>query len=247
MADLIASNRKLIEDVLYRVRKMELDGRRRRVADPAAVSVVIPAFDEEEGIADVVRRVRAKAPWREVLVVDDGSTDETAARAAGGGGARGPPPLQQGQRGRGQDGDPRGARARSCCSWTRTASTTRRTWSGSCSPVGVHDMVIGARSLADQPTIRALGNAALPRTSPPGSPAGEIPDLTSGFRAARTDRLLEILHLLPNGFSYPTTSCLAFLKSGLQRGLRARHARGRGWAPARSACCATACGSCSSS
>ena len=51
------------------------------MADPSAVSVVIPAFDEQEGIAEVVVRARARAPWREVLVVDDGSTDETAARA----------------------------------------------------------------------------------------------------------------------------------------------------------------------
>jgi hypothetical protein len=41
-----------------------------------------------------------------------------------------------------------------------------------------------------------------------------IPDLTSGFRAARRDRVLEFIHLLPNGFSTPTTTTLAFLKAG---------------------------------
>ena len=41
-----------------------------------------------------------------------------------------------------------------------------------------------------------------------------IPDLTSGFRAARRDCLLEFLHLLPNGFSTPTTTTLAFMKAG---------------------------------
>ncbi len=41
-----------------------------------------------------------------------------------------------------------------------------------------------------------------------------IPDLTSGFRAARRECLLEFLHLLPNGFSTPTTTTLAFLKAG---------------------------------
>src|SRR4029450_8926844 len=41
-----------------------------------------------------------------------------------------------------------------------------------------------------------------------------IPDLTSGFRAARRDCLLEFLHLLPNGFSTPTTTMLAFMKAG---------------------------------
>jgi len=54
------------------------------VAEPGDVSVVIPAFNEEEGIAAVVAEVRAR-PWREVLVVDDGSTDRTAERAAAAG------------------------------------------------------------------------------------------------------------------------------------------------------------------
>jgi hypothetical protein len=41
-----------------------------------------------------------------------------------------------------------------------------------------------------------------------------VPDLTSGFRAARRDILMEFIHLLPNGFSTPTTTTLAFLKAG---------------------------------
>ena len=41
-----------------------------------------------------------------------------------------------------------------------------------------------------------------------------MPDLTSGFRAARRQHLREFLHLLPNGFSTPTTTTLAFIKAG---------------------------------
>ena len=41
-----------------------------------------------------------------------------------------------------------------------------------------------------------------------------IPDLTSGLRAARREHLLEFIHLLPNGFSTPTTTTLAFIKAG---------------------------------
>ena len=46
-----------------------------------SVSVVIPALNEEEPIAEVVRAVMATGIPREVIVVDNGSTDQTAARA----------------------------------------------------------------------------------------------------------------------------------------------------------------------
>ncbi|CAK0766638.1 dolichol-phosphate hexosyltransferase [Gammaproteobacteria bacterium] len=39
-------------------------------------------------------------------------------------------------------------------------------------------------------------------------------DLTSGFRAVRTDQFREFLYLLPNGFSYPSTITMAFFRSG---------------------------------
>jgi len=74
--------------------------------------------------------------------------------------------------------------------------------------------VVGARSMATQASSsRRLGNSLLNNlasylTNRP------IPDLTSGFRAARRDCLLEFLHLVPNGFSTPTTTTLAFLKAG---------------------------------
>jgi len=41
-----------------------------------------------------------------------------------------------------------------------------------------------------------------------------IADLTSGFRAVRTAKFREFLHLLPNGFSYPTTITMSFFRSG---------------------------------
>ena len=96
------------------------------------------------------------------------------------------------------------------------------------SPVGVHDMVIGARAAGDQSLARAAGQPVFNALASwlTGRP---IPDLTSGFRAARRDRLLEVIHLLPNGFSYPTTSCLAFLKAGYNV-LSCPSPRGRAWA-----------------
>jgi glycosyltransferase involved in cell wall biosynthesis len=80
--------------------------------------------------------------------------------------------------------------------------------------LGTYDLVVGARSRQTHASIsRRIGNAMLNAiasflTEQP------VPDLTSGFRAARRENLLEFIHLLPNGFSTPTTTTLAFIKAG---------------------------------
>jgi glycosyltransferase involved in cell wall biosynthesis len=82
------------------------------------------------------------------------------------------------------------------------------------SRLGEYDLVVGARSGSTQATgSRRIGNWLLNALA--GYLADHpVPDLTSGFRAARRSMILEFLHLLPNGFSTPTTSTLAFLKAG---------------------------------
>ena len=55
------------------------------MADPAPVSVVIPAYNEASAIGQVVAALLGSSRWREVIVVDDGSIDDTAAAAAGAG------------------------------------------------------------------------------------------------------------------------------------------------------------------
>jgi glycosyltransferase involved in cell wall biosynthesis len=182
------------------------------VAEPRSVSVVLPAFNEEDGIADVVTRLGAFGPWHEILVIDDGSTDRTAERAAAAGARVVRHPYNKGN----------GAAVKTGIREASGAVVLLLDADGQhdpaealavVSPVGVHDMVIGARRSEDQPVVRAAGNSIFNALASwlTGRP---IPDLTSGFRAARRDRLMDVIHLLPNGFSYPTTSCLAFLKAG---------------------------------
>ena len=177
------------------------------------MSVVIPAFDEEAGIGEVVARVRSHAAWREVLVVDDGSSDQTAARAAAAGARVVRHPYNKGNGAAVKTGI-REAQADVVLLMDADGQHDPDDIDALLAPLGAHDMVVGARSSKDQPFTRALGNAVFKALASwlTGRP---IPDLTSGFRAARRDRIAEILHLLPNGFSYPTTSCLAFLKAGL--------------------------------
>nr|MBA2604964.1 glycosyltransferase family 2 protein [Acidobacteriota bacterium] len=80
--------------------------------------------------------------------------------------------------------------------------------------LGEFDLVIGARSTNTQATYaRRFGNNLLNRLATYLT-GRSVPDLTSGFRGARREYLLEFLHLLPNGFSTPTTTTLAFIKAG---------------------------------
>jgi glycosyltransferase involved in cell wall biosynthesis len=182
------------------------------VAEPAQVSVVIPAFNEQEAIADVVGRVRGRGAWREVLVVDDGSTDLTGERAAQAGARVVRHPYNKGNGAAVKTGI-REAHGDVVLLMDADGQHDPEDMARVVAGVGLHDMVIGARSSKDQSSMRALGNAVF-RTLASWLTGRPIPDLTSGFRAARRDRLLEILHLLPNGFSYPTTSCLALMKAG---------------------------------
>lgn len=180
--------------------------------DPGLVSIVIPAFDEELGIGPVVERVRALRSWAEVLVVDDGSRDRTAEVAAAAGARVVRHPYNKGNGAAVKTGI-RAARGELVLLMDADGQHDPDDVLRVLEPLDLHDLVVGARSSKDQTATRALGNWVFTRLASwlTGRP---IPDLTSGFRAARRERLLEILHLLPNGFSYPTTSCLALLKAG---------------------------------
>jgi glycosyltransferase involved in cell wall biosynthesis len=75
------------------------------------------------------------------------------------------------------------------------------------------DMVVGARGWDGQASVgRGLANGLYNRVASYMT-GFQVADLTSGMRAVRADRFREFLHLLPNGFSYPTTITMAFFRS----------------------------------
>lgn len=76
------------------------------------------------------------------------------------------------------------------------------------------DMVVGTRSDSAQASIFRLIVNKLYNILASWITSQSILDLTSGFRAARADKFREFLHLLPNGFSYPTTITMAFFRAG---------------------------------
>lgn len=181
------------------------------MAEPRETTVVIPAFNEANGIAATVQGLKPQG-FAEILVVDDGSTDGTAAAAESAGARVVRHPYNKGNGAAVKTGI---REAASAVVLLMDADTQHDPAEAGkiIGPIGTYDLVIGARQLSDQSALRALGNAIF-RALASWLTGRPIPDLTSGYRAAKRPALLDILHLLPNGFSYPTTSCLSMMKSG---------------------------------
>src|SRR6266568_3968022 len=183
------------------------------MAEPSSVSIVIPAYNESASIADVVGVLRSAAAWREIIVVDDGSTDGTSARASAGGATVIRHPYNKGNGASVKTGIRRAA-GEYVLIVDADGQHPPEDALRLVSRLGEYDLVIGARSIETQSTeARRLGNSALNRLATYLT-GRQIPDLTSGFRGATTSGLREFLHLLPNGFSTPTTTTLAFIKAG---------------------------------
>jgi len=196
------------------------------VADASAVSIVIPAFNEAASIADVVTVLRAAAPWREILVVDDGSSDATAGCAAGAGATVVRHPYNKGNGAAVKSGI-RAATGEYVLIMDADGQHPPEDAIRIASRLGDYDLVIGARADETQATAaRRAGNAMLNQVAS-FLTGRTIPDLTSGFRGARRECLREFLHLLPNGFSTPTTTTLAFIKAGYNVAFEPIHARRR--------------------
>ncbi|HET6202097.1 MAG TPA: glycosyltransferase family 2 protein [Planctomycetota bacterium] len=192
-------------------------GKRTRVR---RVSVVLPACDEEAALPGVLARLAAAlAPLREegyrfeTIVVDDGSRDRTAELAEGAG-AR---VLHHSRRLGNGAAVKRGARE------ADGELLVFLDADGQHPPEEIprllqalesNDLAVGARRRPGGSWTRRLGNGALNLFASCVT-GRRIPDLTSGFRAARAEAFRRFLYLLPNEFSYPTTSTLAFLRAGL--------------------------------
>jgi glycosyltransferase involved in cell wall biosynthesis len=196
------------------------------MADPADVSVVIPAYNESAAIAEVIGVLRAAASWREIIVVDDASSDGTGDRATAAGAAVVRHPYNMGNGAAVKSGIRR-ATGEFILIVDADGQHPPEDALRLVSRVGEYDLVIGARSGHTQATqARRAGNGALNRLASYLT-GRDIPDLTSGFRAARASGLREFIHLLPNGFSTPTTTTLAFLKAGYSVAFEPIHARQR--------------------
>ena len=178
-----------------------------------ALSIVLPAKNEAEGLRRVLPRLRELWPQAEVLVMDDGSTDDTAAVAAAHGARVLSSPYSMGNGATIK----RGARA------AGGEVLVFMDADGQHDPVHIaallerleagYDMAVAARARSGQASAgRSAANRFYNRLAS-WMTGHAVLDLTSGFRAVRAARFREFLHLLPNGFSYPTTITMAFFRS----------------------------------
>jgi glycosyltransferase involved in cell wall biosynthesis len=177
------------------------------------LSIILPAKNEAPALAVLLPQLRAAQPQAEIIVVDDGSTDDTRGICESHGVQCLSSPYSMGN----------GAAIKR---GTRAASGDILVFmdgDGQHDPADVarlldqldrgYDMVVGARDWSSQAGVgRGIANTVYNwlATKMTGHP---VLDLTSGFRAVRADKFREFLHLLPNGFSYPTTSTMAFFRS----------------------------------
>jgi glycosyltransferase involved in cell wall biosynthesis len=191
-----------------------MDVKDRCDVSESMITIVIPAYNEEKTIADVVRGVMANAPDARVLVIDDGSTDNTLKRATDAGAEVIRHPTNKGN----------GACLKTALRSLKGGIIAVLDADGQHDPKELprildqlkdFDLVVGARNFSNQEgsPLRNLGNRLL-RGLASFLAERDIPDLTSGFRAFRHEVAIKFLHLYPNGYSFPSTSTLSFITAG---------------------------------
>ncbi|AZT84552.1 glycosyltransferase family 2 protein [Marinobacter sp. NP-4(2019)] len=177
-------------------------------------TIIIPAKNEARSLKTLLPKIKEACPDSEVLVVNDGSTDETSQVCEEFFVTEILHPYSKGN----------GAAIKS---GARAASGDVLVFmdaDGQHSPNDIlrlveklddgYDMVVGARGSESQANVgRDVANRFYNRLAS-YVVDHKVEDLTSGFRAVRREKFLEFLYLLPNGFSYPTTSTMAFFRAG---------------------------------
>jgi len=180
-------------------------------------SIVIPAKNEAEGLKQLIPSLRKLYPeLLEIVVVDDGSTDETKEISSSLGAVVISHKYSRGN-GAAIKSGARNAKGQYICFMDADGQHKPESVGRLVNKLkSGFDMVVGARKNNSQSSKgRLLANLFYNRfasiiTNYP------IKDLTSGLRCVKRERFVEFLHLLPNGFSYPTTITMAFLRTGYQ-------------------------------
>lgn len=178
-----------------------------------SISIILPAKNEARNIQQVLQDLSLICPQAEIIVVNDGSTDETDKIATEAGANVITHPYSMGN----------GAAIKTGARNATGDILIFMDADGQHNPEDIpdllakleegYDMVVGARRPETHANLfRRFANSFYNLFASIMT-GHKIQDLTSGFRAVRATRFLKFLYLLPNGFSYPTTSTMAFFRS----------------------------------
>lgn len=183
----------------------------------AKISIVIPAKNEEASLKRWLSRLVELGGYHELILVDDGSEDNTGRVAEEYGAV-----VIRNQVSMGNGAAIKSGFRHATGDWVIFMDAD-----GQHNPCDIPkllkvmadekvDMVVGARDSHGQASKgRLIANSLYNRFASLVT-GHKIEDLTSGFRVVKADKFREFLSLLPNGFSYPTTSTMAFFRSGYQ-------------------------------
>lgn len=178
------------------------------------ISIVLPAKNESTAIGQTIVQIQQLQRAHEIIVVNDGSTDDTVQVAETAGAKVISHPYSKGN----------GAAIKTGARNATGEIIIFMDADGQHDPQDIprllekieqgYDLVVGARQKGSQASVgRGIANS-LYNNLATYMTEHKVEDLTSGFRAVRAEKFREFLYLLPNGFSYPTTSTMAFFRAG---------------------------------
>jgi len=180
------------------------------------ISIVIPAKNEVERL--IIPELIKRYPEAEIFIIDDGSTDETRELCLNYAVNYINHPYSKGN----------GAAIKTGARKATGDTIVFMDADGQHQPEDIksllgtfedgYDMVVGARSTTSQASIGRLCANTFYNWFASIMVGQKVEDLTSGFRVVKAEYFKKFLHLLPNGFSYPTTITMAFFRSGYSVG-----------------------------
>jgi len=178
------------------------------------VTILLPAYNEEQSIGQTIRKIRQLYSKYEILVIDDGSTDNTRQEAVNAGANVMRHPYNIGN----------GAAIKTGLRYASGEWILMMDADGQHQPEDIaklleykdeYDMVVGARSKGSKTSWHRNMANFIYNWLATYVTKFKVEDLTSGFRLVRNNRIAKYIYLLPNTFSYPSTITMAYLRSGL--------------------------------